>query len=181
MGRSAGYRPRVRERKEVERLRAKLYACRGWEWGKANDIMKQITRAMGKHGPSGYTVLPRVCSTCDFFGHTAEHCKLGQRPEQIWLHEQWAQNEELRATDALAWYNKHMIPCVRGDELRAAVYGETRGSGGEEEVAGDWDYAHDSQYCVVNVACGCNEYPCPRCCPDCEQCPWDPPYWHDAA
>lgn len=76
MGRGKGYRPTKATRKHVHFWRRELAKLRSDEWIKAGMIMQEIVRILGiEMGPGNGRIEPRVCSYCDYFGHTKLWCK----------------------------------------------------------------------------------------------------------
>ena len=142
MARSSGYRSKKSNRKVVNELRAELAKCRGWQWQKAAGIMQDILDALGRSaGPSGSVVNPRCSKICDHFGHTAQHCPVGEMPEE---------KERREHYERLAWHEANPTPeyldslmqpwCWDKGELRRLQWGETTRSGGPFEPQGVWEY-----------------------------------------
>lgn len=82
MARSQGYRATGSKKAQILELRKKLGSLTIDQWAKAQCVMDEIVRLLGRRGgPSGSSVAPRVCKGCGFFGHTKAHCKVSKAKE----------------------------------------------------------------------------------------------------
>lgn len=142
MARSSGYRYKAENAAEVKALRAQLHACTTDQWQKATYIMQDICAALGKpNGPSGMIVLPRSCKLCYHYGHTAQHCPIGENPYEKARREHYKWLREQHANPTPEFYDQLMLVwCWDEGRMRKLKWGETLRSGGDREPDGKWDY-----------------------------------------
>lgn len=145
MARSSGYRAKKANKQEVAKLRAELAKCTSSEWVRAQGIMQEIIRALGKKGgPSGWQVLPRCCKLCDYYGHTAEKC--WRCPNKLTYAEELRlvaarERAEWLDRDPAGYLDHCMVPykLVDGKPVKLK-FGETVLSGGTIHPDGDWEF-----------------------------------------
>eukprot|EP00965_Chrysotila_dentata_P068117 2253191-Pleurochrysis_carterae.AAC.1 len=106
MGRCNGYRPKKADHSEVRALRERLSQCKRNDWQKASYIMRELTMAIGHSGgPSGGLINPRVCSYCDYYGHTKQFCSKLKEDKVLY---------EKQETDSILeqhrlWLDRHVL------------------------------------------------------------------------
>lgn len=142
MARSSGYRYKQENAEEVKALRKLLHACTTDQWQRASGIMQDICAALGKpNGPSGSVVLPRSCKICYHYGHTAQHCPIGENPYEKARREHLQALHEKHANPTPEFYDEVLLVwCWDQGRLRKLEWGETLRSGGNCEPNGKWEY-----------------------------------------
>ena len=82
--RSKGVRPKKAVRAQVNALKERLSAVKSYEWQRAQIIFDEMCELCEVKGPSGGKMIPRACRTCDYYGHTSQHCPVQKaRREQM--------------------------------------------------------------------------------------------------